>query len=405
MRICPWLAVIVVVAIPLRGHAYEVKKSSTGAALHWEEAPELVLALAPDERTAATAAIATWNVGLAGTALALSSIDAGRDAVVTDGGDATNTVRWGDREDDPDLERGVLGLTFLSYATSTGEIRDADIVLNARNFAWTVDPSECTNEYDLQSALTHELGHLLGLAHSLGHHEAVMFATSDACETTKRTLAGDDRAGLDALYRTETTTTTDDGGCAAGGSPGIAMLLVALAGRRRRRAIVAGVVAVALGLVHPPGADAARLRHLAIAELAADAAVVVHGTVIATIARRDGGALVTDTLLAVERCAGERARCRDGLVVVRSRGGELGDEGLYVDAEARLALGAEIVVFLRADPRGRLRVLGGVQGQFDIVRRDGAVHAVRDLRGHDVLAHEAWDHGEREVVPASALGL
>lgn len=401
MRTC-WTGFVValVIATPTSARAYELKKSSTGAALHWDAGTtELVIAV---ESATALAAIATWNAGLDGTEVELSAVDSAGSAVPTDAGDGVNTIRWGDGED-PDLERGVLGLTFISYGTSTGAIRDADIVLNARDFAWTTKPSVCANEYDVQSALTHELGHLLGLAHSLGHHEAVMFPTGDACETIKRELAGDDRAGLDALYRTAMP--PDAGGCSAGGSPGIALgLALAALGRRRRRALATVACAIAIATLQPRVVEAARLRHLEIAELAGDAELVLRGTVIAVAVVRDG-ALVTETVIAVERCVGETARCRDALVVVRSRGGELGDEGLWVDAEARPAFGAEVVVFLRTDVRGRLRVLGGVQGLFAVVHRDGAVFAARDLRAHEVLDRDAWHHGEREELAMSELGL
>jgi hypothetical protein len=53
-----------------------------------------------------------------------------------------------------------------------GEILDADIEINAENFTWSVIPvgegptRDFINDYDLASALTHEIGHFLGFAHT-----------------------------------------------------------------------------------------------------------------------------------------------------------------------------------------------------------------------------------------------
>jgi hypothetical protein len=57
-------------------------------------------------------------------------------------------------------------------ASDDGQILEADIELNAVNFSWAVIPDGLTSvrayadKYDLASALTHETGHFIGLAHS-----------------------------------------------------------------------------------------------------------------------------------------------------------------------------------------------------------------------------------------------
>ncbi len=52
---------------------------------------------------------------------------------------------------------------------------------------------------DLQSALTHELGHAIGLEHSQVP-AAVMYPSSAKGDVSKRVLAADDVAGASALY-------------------------------------------------------------------------------------------------------------------------------------------------------------------------------------------------------------
>ncbi len=68
-------------------------------------------------------------------------------------------------EDGSTLPRGVLGYTILSLEPQNGQLRivEADIILNAMAY------SNYTNMeyYEPAGIITHELGHLLGIAHSL----------------------------------------------------------------------------------------------------------------------------------------------------------------------------------------------------------------------------------------------
>ena len=66
----------------------------------------------------------------------------------------------------------ALALTSVSASTSSGIIRDADIEVNASNFSWAdlvAHPDQRGNGmsyHDLQNAVTHEMGHLIGLDHT-----------------------------------------------------------------------------------------------------------------------------------------------------------------------------------------------------------------------------------------------
>ena len=101
-----------------------------------------------------------------------------------------------DRFVDPD----ALATTYLTYRSSTGEILEADIVINAVHYSWSTE--DCQERYDLQHILAHEGGHALGLAHS-GERESTMFASAGRCETQKRKLSADDElaAGDSARLR------------------------------------------------------------------------------------------------------------------------------------------------------------------------------------------------------------
>ena len=89
-----------------------------------------------------------------------------------------------------------------TFFTARGVITEADIVLNPYQ-QFSTDGTFGT--YDLQAALTHEIGHLLGLDHA-AIRSAAMYSqqakngTFSLPAVTARSLAEDDRAGVRALY-------------------------------------------------------------------------------------------------------------------------------------------------------------------------------------------------------------
>ena len=108
-----------------------------------------------------------------------------------------------------------LGVQVGSSAISTqlGQILDADIYFNPSdsNTAYATSPALAANPkaYDLESLLTHELGHFLGFSHS-AVWSAIMFPFAPAPGTFSGTrpttqqpdapLGDDDRTGLRVLY-------------------------------------------------------------------------------------------------------------------------------------------------------------------------------------------------------------
>jgi hypothetical protein len=105
------------------------------------------------------------------------------------------------------------------YMSATGQITEADIVLNPTftgnsGYGWSSDATADT--FDIEGTLTHEVGHLLGLNHS-----GVAGATMQPRQgrngllpvLTSRTLEDDDLAGIRSLYgqRTGQTVSTLQG--------------------------------------------------------------------------------------------------------------------------------------------------------------------------------------------------
>ncbi len=149
---------------------------------------------------------------------------------------------------DPCLgDRCQIALTTTRYHPRTGELRDADIDINAVEirFSTTGEPGAM----DLESAITHEVGHLIGLGHT-PDPESTMFEALTTGETHFRSLAADDIDGLCFVYPAGlvtpdaplTPTQGLRGGCAVSTSPASGAAWLVLAGlllllARRRAAL------------------------------------------------------------------------------------------------------------------------------------------------------------------------
>jgi Matrixin len=93
----------------------------------------------------------------------------------------------------------ALGLTRVRFEPATGAIWDSDIEVNAVDASLSIGDPVPPNSVDLDSLLTHEAGHLLGMAHTLDK-TATMFAGYQEGTNTLRTLAPDDVDGICAIY-------------------------------------------------------------------------------------------------------------------------------------------------------------------------------------------------------------
>ena len=153
-----------------------------------------------------TKAFASWT---AVPRAAITSEFSGFTSASPSTGDGATVIGFQNR---PELDR-TLGATSFLIDTQTGEILESDIFFNS-TFAWSVAANGETGRFDLESIALHEVGHLLGLAHSaIGETEirpggrrvlgaeAVMFPIAfSAGSIDSRTLKADDMAGISDIY-------------------------------------------------------------------------------------------------------------------------------------------------------------------------------------------------------------
>lgn len=88
------------------------------------------------------------------------------------------------------------------YVSQTGDDRiyDADIYTNtAYSFTSSRETDGCSNEFDIDGIMAHEVGHAIGIGHS-NVSGATMYPSVSACNYGNRTLASDDFAARDDLY-------------------------------------------------------------------------------------------------------------------------------------------------------------------------------------------------------------
>ena len=126
-------------------------------------------------------------------------------------GDNANVLGFTTRND---LDR-VLGSTSFTVDTVTGGIIESDIFFNSA-FTWSSAAGGEAGRQDIESIAVHEVGHMLGLGHSmLGETEligtgrrvigaeAVMFPIAFSAGVVNRTPRADDAAGIADIYGTE----------------------------------------------------------------------------------------------------------------------------------------------------------------------------------------------------------
>lgn len=110
-----------------------------------------------------------------------------------------------------------LAITIGFSDEETGEITEADIIINSRHAYSNLDgpmagapsvscdgtsqASVCDYRYDLQNVMTHEVGHFYGLGEDREDRRATMYSCTSACETHKRDVSEADRQTMARLYK------------------------------------------------------------------------------------------------------------------------------------------------------------------------------------------------------------
>lgn len=112
--------------------------------------------------------------------------------------------------DDPDL----TGRT-VRFSGEDGRLTRSEITLDAKNFLWIVGSAPqqpAKPPADLQGALTHHLGHALGLGHSRFHLASMYFFGT---QSWMRTLESDDQRGAGFAYPLPAPAAATGGQCDA----------------------------------------------------------------------------------------------------------------------------------------------------------------------------------------------
>lgn len=87
------------------------------------------------------------------------------------------------------------------YVSQSGDDRiyDADVYTNTSIQFYSSRESGCSNEYDIDGVMVHEVGHVIGIGHS-NVSGATMYPSISACNLSARTLATDDVNAKNDLY-------------------------------------------------------------------------------------------------------------------------------------------------------------------------------------------------------------
>lgn len=209
-------------------HAWDVYETDDGAPMRFVEQPipwRFDVSASPGEVPAGAQqpvvrkSFDAWE-GVPGATLAFEEHEDG------------HAVYW--RADWP-YDEDLLGLT-TTWAAADGEILGFEIRLNADYDNWAIDAGH--DRMDLQNALTHEVGHAIGLDHNHEDPDVTMYPSASRGETGKRDLADDDEDAIRFLYPDAAfTEAMAPGGCStAPGLPSLlAFALTPLFFRRRTR--------------------------------------------------------------------------------------------------------------------------------------------------------------------------
>lgn len=108
--------------------------------------------------------------------------------------DTKNVVAFGD------LPTGLLGWTCNWWSGST-HLSAADILMDNGASMATELPANCVDIWDFEGVVTHEMGHVYGMAHTgSGHDNLTMQHELTPCSTYARTLGLGDWLGMKKMY-------------------------------------------------------------------------------------------------------------------------------------------------------------------------------------------------------------
>lgn len=145
---------------------------------------------------------ATWeNVSCGNVRFALGGLtcneNVGREDKNITGGNQ-NLIVW--EEENWEYATDAIAITVVSPNPDTGEILDADIVMNGQFFVFANLSSPNDTVADVRNTLTHEIGHFIGFNHETSVPEATMYPDAQPGELIKRDLHDDDIQAVCTVY-------------------------------------------------------------------------------------------------------------------------------------------------------------------------------------------------------------
>ena len=164
-------------------------------------------------------AAATWNNSNGGPIIEIETSD---EAIGVPAFDGVNAIFVSDNwEWDPNY----LALTFSHVHKGNKTILETDIGLNP-GINWVFgdfedeDGNQDPTAFDLQSAMAHEFGHVLGVPHIEDSGDATMFPEIQSYELLKRDINDEDESCMKALYEGRELTEPFDPNAASSGGGG-----------------------------------------------------------------------------------------------------------------------------------------------------------------------------------------
>ena len=200
------LTLVIILLFPTTAAAYKQKLTSNGRLIRWNSNQITLTVVRVDNCSCADGteiidslqrAAETWN-----EIPSIPTIN-----II----ESSNNLEWG-----VDGVNGVylveewpfsfraLAVTLTTYNDNTGELIDTDVIINGE---MPFSTSGQRNRYDLDTVLTHELGHVLGLDES-DVHDSTMYPNTRRGETNRRELSNDDIDGVLSLYGNQTFPTS-----------------------------------------------------------------------------------------------------------------------------------------------------------------------------------------------------
>lgn len=207
-RVFFFLAVFCLICLPAKTY---VRITNTSITLAWASAAwtgglDYVIGssktggetVSDAEKTALRLCFSTWEDDDGSLIDFTESTNSAQQALTTiddgdDGPNGLNQVVFDSDFSYFSIGSGVVAVTLPFFVPSTGQIVEADILLNSGQYTFSSQSTVINGQLDIQDVITHEVGHFIGIDHTpIG--AATMFPYVNYAEHAKRSLSADDIA-------------------------------------------------------------------------------------------------------------------------------------------------------------------------------------------------------------------